>query len=96
MRLRTRAEIDAEPRRAQFVVERNCPHLPDPPPSIEFPFAIWIRLDLMPVGKVAARGCKETQYLVEREHAAPIRARAGCAKTESNHRVCAHMGYICE
>jgi len=92
--MKTRAQIDAQPRTMQFLVERLCEqtYRRGVGEKVTFPFIVWISLDQKPVGK----HCDGKEWLVPVDEAARVRRKFGGKATGFSHKVCEHMGRLIE
>lgn len=95
--LRSRAEIDQQPRTAQFEIKRLCPHLfPNGDPEIEslFPVSVWVILGISRPRDPSC-SCDGKTYAVVRQEAVNIRKRVNL-ETRGDKHVCEHMGQVIE
>ncbi len=99
MRLRTRAEIDAEPRTAQFEFVSVCPHIAKVyPPANGYtivPVAVTVSLDAFTHPICGGKGWRMTQRdgVTADGHFRPVRT---WGDDPSLPAICEHMGRIIE
>lgn len=99
--MKSRAELDKEPRLMQFVIERVCEKEASKlsPESLAraeslLPLVVWV--DLSGATKIEkAYDCGGKFYLIPHKEAKRIRKPLGL-ETISGHAICEHTGYLCE
>lgn len=96
-RLKSRAELDGEPRRMQFVIESLCPLTFEETPetyAAMLPIVVWVNLDIRPRIHPEEK-CHAPAYVVTFADAAEIRKKFGLT-SNCDYRVCEHMGHLIE
>ena len=97
--LRSRAELAAQPRTMQFVVERTCPFVEYSSnerqliESTEFPFVMWVEADrFTDVPSADPRStCQARSY-----HVGSREVSRALKRSMPDRRVCEHMGHLIE
>ncbi len=89
--MKSRVEINSEPRTAQFLIERPCPiEGADGEPPVPMPFPVWVYVGLPAPSTYAHEMCDAEHYRMTRDSAVHFGVSFSVAW------VCGHMGRLIE